>query len=434
VWYRLIVIVVRCTAKLPEQLFICLFAFVVASCGRIHFEPLEVESQQRIGLGYAYTCFLRPSGSVMCWGAGLRGHLGYGNTNDIGDDETPASIGDVPLGASLVSFDTGADHTCGRTVGDGVRCWGQGASGRLGYVNVDDIGDDEPASARGDVDVGGAVVKVATAGEHSCALLESGAVRCWGSGAGGRLGYGVVVNIGDDELPSTAGDVPLGGTAVDIDARGSHTCARLDSGGVRCWGDAANGQLGYSNPNNIGDNEPAGAGGDVDIGGTVVELSVGANHTCARLDSGAIRCWGNGADGRLGYGNVTTIGDDELPSSAGDVPMGGRAVGIAAGANHTCALLDTGAVRCWGLGASGQLGYGNSQSIGDDETPASAGDVPLGGRAVDIEAGGDHTCALLTTGRIRCWGAGTNGQLGYANTLNVGDDETPASVGDVPID
>jgi alpha-tubulin suppressor-like RCC1 family protein len=108
-------------------------------------------------------------------------------------------------------------------------------------------------------------------------------------------------------------------------------------------------------------------------------------------------------------------------------------VQITAGANHTCVLLDRGAVRCWGENKNGQLGYGHTHDIGDKQLPASAGDVPLGGRAVQISAGGLHTCAVLDTGRLRCWGDNEWGQLGYGHKRNIGDDETPASAGDVPV-
>lgn len=114
------------------------------------------------------------------------------------------------------------------------------------------------------------------------------------------------------------------------------------------------------------------------------------------------------------------------------MPLGGTAVQIALGYSHTCALLDTGAVRCWGENAIGQLGYGHTNPIGDNESPASVGDVQLGGKAVEIAAGYQHTCALLDTGALRCWGEGTFGALGYGDTNAIGDAETPASAGDVP--
>ena len=123
----------------------------------------------------------------------------------------------------------------------------------------------------------------------------------------------------------------------------------------------------------------------------------------------------------------------EFPVQASDADVQAGVTQIAAGFDHTCALLDTGAVRCWGFGAEGRLGYGDTLNIGENETPASTGDVDVGGTVVQIAAGGYHTCALLDTGAVRCWGRGINGQLGYGNTDDIGDNETPASAGNVEV-
>jgi alpha-tubulin suppressor-like RCC1 family protein len=85
------------------------------------------------------------------------------------------------------------------------------------------------------------------------------------------------------------------------------------------------------------------------------------------------------------------------------------------------------------LAGHGQLGYGNTNTIGDDETPASAGDVDVGETVTQISAGAAHTCALLASGNIRCWGQGSDGRLGYGNQSDIGDDETPVSAGNVPV-
>src|SRR5690606_4931314 len=145
----------------------------------------------------------------------------------------------------------------------------------------------------------------------------------------------------------------------------------------------------------IGDDETPASAGDVDVGGAVTQIAAGDSHTCALLDTGAVRCWGRVSRGDLGYGNTNDIGDDEPPASAGDVDVGGTVTQIATGDSHTRALLATGAVRCGGNGFSGHVGYANEAYIGDDEPPASAGDVPVGGAVTRIETGGIHTCALL---------------------------------------
>jgi len=109
---------------------------------------------------------------------------------------------------------------------------------------------------------------------------------------------------------------------------------------------------------------------------------------------------------------------------------------ISAGGAHTCAVLDDDSVRCWGFGASGRLGYGNLDDIGDNETPDSAGPVNLGSTrtAVAISSGGASTCARLDDGRVRCWGEGAGGRLGYCNENDIGDDEAPGSSGPVNLE
>src|SRR5690606_38386502 len=122
------------------------------------------------------------------------------------------------------------------------------------------------------------------------------------------------------------------------------------------------------------------------------QITAGVYHTCALLSSGAVRCWGSSTFGQLGYGNTNTIGDNELPSSVGPVSVGGTVEKIVAGGFHTCALLTTGDLRCWGANESGQLGYGHTNPIGDNELPSSVGPVHTGAPVGSIAAGESHTC------------------------------------------
>jgi alpha-tubulin suppressor-like RCC1 family protein len=317
-------------------------------------------------------------------------------------------------------------------VGEQVMCWGLGFHGELGYGNVENVGDDEAPRTVGVVAVGGEVSALAAGAEHTCAVVEGGGVRCWGGGGAGRLGYGNTTSIGDNETPAMVGDVPGLTTITQLAAGAVHTCGLTAQETVVCWGSATVGQLGYGNVNDIGDNEAPGQ--FVVVGGPVKQIVAGGLHTCALLATGAVRCWGLGLSGRLGHGNSTSVGDNETPDSAGDVDLGGVAQQLAAGNAHTCALLNNGAVRCWGQNDVGQLGYSNTANIGDNESPAVAGNVPLGGAAVAITAGNAHTCALLENDDVICWGGAAFGQLGYGDTGNVGDNETPQSRGPVPLD
>jgi alpha-tubulin suppressor-like RCC1 family protein len=404
-----------------------------------------------IATGSFHNCAVLSSG-MRCWGYGGDGQLGYASKNTLGDDERPGSVGPVDLGPGRGVKAMSADgvHSCAVLDDDTVRCWGFGGDGRLGYANTVTIGDDEPPGSVGPVDLGpGRTAKAISAGGgHTCAIVDDGSVRCWGFGGDGRLGYANRNSVGDDETPGSIGPVDLGPgrTAKAISAGGNHTCALLDDDDVRCWGFGTNGQLGYPNTvltdattNTIGDDETPGSIGPVDLGPgrTAKAISAGSGHTCAIVDDDSVRCWGFGGNGRLGYASTNTVGDDETPGSAGPVDLGPgrRAKAISAGENHTCAVLDDDSVRCWGFGNDGRLGYANTNDVGDNETPGSIGPVDLGpGRkAKAISAGSLNTCALLDDDTVRCWGSAANGRLGSCSSNAVGDDETPGSVGPIAL-
>lgn len=382
----------------------------------------------QIVAGALHTCALHSSGVMRCWGSSDYGQLGYGNTNRIGDDETPASAGDVDTGGRVVQIAAGFFSTCALLQSGDVRCWGRLIN--LGPGAAAHMGDNETPGSQPVVNIGGTVTRIVAGGEHFCALLSNGAVRCWGGGTDGALGYGNTDRIGDDESPASAGDVNIGGAVLELEAGTNHNCALLNGGAVRCWGSGLGGRLGYGNTQTIGDDETPASAGDVNVGGAVARIEGGHFHTCAQLTGGALRCWGYGFNGRLGYASTLDIGDDEIPASAGDVNLGGAVASYSVGIHHTCALVSGGGLRCWGWGADGRPGYGNTNDIGDNETPASAGDVDLGGSAVQIATGQGHTCALLTTGAVRCWGRSDVGQLGQVSTATIGDDETPATARD----
>ncbi len=386
-----------------------------------------------VATGGQHSCALLDSGTVRCWGLGSSGQLGQGNVDTIGDDELPSTVGTIDLGGTAVQVATGYLHTCARLDDGAVRCWGDGEYGQLGHGSQQDIGDDETPSTVDPIALDGIAIDLVAGYYHSCALLEGGDVRCWGAGNDGQLGLGNTSTIGDDELPTAVGLVDTGDPATQLVVGYQHTCALLVGGAVRCWGGGANGQLGQGNTLTIGDDELPTAVDVVQVGGPVSHLAAGGRHTCAVLDGGNVRCWGAGLLGQLGYGNVATIGDDELPTAVGFVAIDGFAADIFGGFLHTCARLEDDTVRCWGFGGYGGLGGANFDDIGDNELPSSVGVVDLGGPAVQLALVNDHACAVLGAGGVRCWGLGNEGRLGYGDLESVGDDETPAAVGDVPV-
>ncbi|HVU02831.1 MAG TPA: hypothetical protein VHE30_13820 [Polyangiaceae bacterium] len=417
---------------------------------------------RQLVVGERHTCALLDNGAVRCWGGSYTGQLGYGNTNNIGDDEDPVVAGNVSVTTDtnvvVTQLAAGKDHTCAVLSNGTVKCWGKGDQGQLGYGNENTIGDDELPSSVGPVSVTtkpGVTVRKLTAGwSHTCALLSDGTVTCWGSfGTQGGVGYGNTSAVGDDELPSSVGPVSLSTSpeveAIDIAGGAFHSCALLSDHTTKCWGRGGTGQLGYGNIDNIGDDELPSSIGPVDVsaasGVSAVDLVGGDAHTCARLSDGTAKCWGNGGlffpGIGLGYGNPDTIGDDELPSSVGPLSLstspGLHVLELEAGFEHTCALLSDHTVACWGSNQHGQLGYGRTDTIGDDELPSSVGPVSVtpgpspGTGPVSALATGTtnyHTCAVVGSSEVKCWGYGEDGQLGTGNKADVGDDELPSSI------
>jgi len=402
-----------------------------------------------IAAGGAHTCALRGDGTVVCWGSQgpgptIPGVLGLGHKTVLGDNEHPGDL-EIALGGPAKVIAAGDQHACAVMADGRVRCWGDGADGRLGLANVRDVGDDERPDEVATVQLPAEAVTIVAGGRHTCALLADSRVVCWGKSDHGQLGYGNTIPLGDNEHPSTAPPLALG-RARAIAAGFNHNCAVRTIGGVVCWGDGGSGRLGYGNTNTIGDNEGPSSAGNVNLGPGrhAVEISAGSVHTCARADNGSLYCWGVHNHGQLGYGErldwrgvdagfvVDNVGDDETPNQVGPVPMPRLAISIALGRAHSCMIALDGTVHCWGDGSKGQLGYGNKVIIGDDEVAATAAPVNLGSRtAIAIVAQANHTCVLLTDGGVRCWGDGASGRLGYADQVTIGDNEVPSTAGPV---
>jgi alpha-tubulin suppressor-like RCC1 family protein len=382
--------------------------------------------------GVAHTCARAPEGNVRCWGYGTLGALGYGSTEHVGDDETPADVGDVNIGGDVVQMCAGFSHTCAVIEGGAVRCWGYDFNGQLGYHGGEEwIGDDETPADAGDLIIGAPVVDLSCGSNSTCALLDDGTVRCWGTGATGTPGYGQDPDdiIGDEVPPqSPAAVVDLGGPAVGIWSGQGHTCALLDNAEVRCWGDSNDGRLGYGYATGyIGDDETPASVGSIPIGEAVVEVTASNVNTCVRLDSGDVRCVGNGYYGGNANGSAQLLGDDESFEYVPDIMLGFRAAKLRSGRGVTCAFAAEGNARCWGIGH----GYDLLGYVGDDETPIEAGDLPIDEPIVEVASGSFQTCVVTLDGGIRCWGQSPRGELGYGNTA---EQELAAVAVDVPFE
>jgi cysteine-rich repeat protein len=223
---------------------------------------------------------------------------------------------------------------------------------------------------------------------------------------------------------------------VSVAAGREHSCALNRVGEVWCWGSNVFGQLGYGVLENLGDDEGVAAWGAVPLGGKAIDLAVGALHSCALMEDGVtIRCWGRGSDGLLGQGSSTTIGDDEPASDGVSFAFEQPVQQLALGRSHSCVRLEDATVRCWGSAEVGALGVPGMTTLGDDELGNAGEAVQLGSAALDLSVG-EHACALVEgegLAQVRCWGPSEDGELGLGtpSVVVVGDDEAPESLAPV---
>jgi alpha-tubulin suppressor-like RCC1 family protein len=337
---------------------------------------------------------------VKCWGIGRPGQLGYGPTNDL---LAPAAEAiNLGAGKTAVQLAIGTHFSCALLNDESVKCWGSSEGGVLGLGHFSAL----TAPGLGTIEFGAdkSVMMLAAGSQHTCAYLSDETVKCWGHGTEGQLGYGDNKTL---QVPGT-GSINLGSGALPFKMVASnHTCVRFSDSKVNCWGPGYEGQLGYGNTNSLA--APSLSPINFSTAAGAIDIAVGGAHTCAILQDYSVRCWGEGGSGQLGYGSATRslLGPTTSPVALG---AGKTAKRIVAGAYHTCALLNDNSVKCWGSGQKGQLGTG---VFGDLWTPPAAPvDFGIERTAVSLVAGHEFTCALLDDATVRCWGDGSNGQLG----------------------
>jgi alpha-tubulin suppressor-like RCC1 family protein len=330
-----------------------------------------------IATGFTHTCSVTTE--ARCWGDNRSGQVGDGTRTER---LTPVPI--AQPNAGLVVAGSWAFHTCAIT-GGALACWGANESGQLGDGTKSDRLTPVPV-----VGLSSGVEAVSVGGGHTCAITTGGRLQCWGANDSGQLGTGG----GPSLVPVTVPGLESG--VVAVSAGGSHTCA-IKSGGLLCWGSNNDDQIGNETCD-LGCPTPVQVTG-LDHG--VAAVAASGFHTCALLSGGAVKCWGGNSEGELGDG---TKKDRPTPVSVRGLSAGVEQLVV--GGLHSCALLDSGGVKCWGYNSFGQLGDGTRA---DRLTPVAVRGLRSG--VQQIAAGGDHTCALLT-GETRCWGSNRYGQLG----------------------
>ncbi len=386
----------------------------------------EVLRASELASNNGHNCALVEGGKVFCWGSNLLGQFDASKVDRLNPVPVLASPGGAPL-TGVKAVAVGSFHTCALVDGGQVRCWGAGSFGALG----DGTGESRPTpvpvvQADGAGPLTG-VAALALGNAVSCALLEGGEARCWGSNPTGQLGNGTTSFIEFTPVPvvQAPGGEPLKGIQ-SLHLNGLHACALLAGGEVRCWGANDSGQLGDGTTIDRTTPVPVlQAPGGAPLT-NVQAIEVGGEYGCALLAGGEVRCWGDNAYGQLGDGTTT---DRATPVPVLQAPGGAPLTGVqslALGKTHSCALLAGGEARCWGLNVDGGLGDGTTTAR---PFPGAVLQAPGGPALTGVKAmalGINHTCALMAaSGDVRCWGNNEAGAVGDGTTI---DRYTPVAV------
>ena len=314
----------------------------------------------KAGLGFsAFSCARIGATDVTCWGDDTFGQLGRGDASTgTFPNPTPKNVGIT--GATQISAD-GRD-ICALVAGGALTCWGFDRVGELGLAFAT-TNESNPTPASFALDAG-AATQIALGRYHSCALLASGQVQCWGENGESELG-------GADAGPE--GKVPqlVPGVfnVVELKSSGYTTCGRTSAGAVVCWGRSNMGQLGRDAGVGVDSDGPGFV--DLPAGRTAMHIGVATSHACAILDDDSVWCWGRNfstGNGNPGFG---APGGQIGPSPEGGCTsspqkingLAGKVLQIVGGYAHTCALIQGGSVQCWGSNHAGELGTGTADEL-----------------------------------------------------------------------
>lgn len=296
----------------------------------------------------------------------------------------------IPTGTAPIAIASGLYHSCSILSSSSVICWGWGLYGQLGTGRNEDS--KTPATVL--LPSGTTPVSVVAGLHHTCIALTSGSIVCFGQNTHGQLCDGTLTDRASPVrmfLPDTASAVAAGGW---------HTCALMTNNDVMCVGSNFHGQLGSGVPTL---NVTSAVTVAMPQGSAAASVAAGGWHTCIITSTGSLLCFGLNSNGQLGDG---TMDNRYLPTPVA-LPAGTTAIAVAAGYRHTCVLLSNGTPVCFGANSFGQLGDGTAT---DRLTPVPVS-LPAGSTVASIAAGGWHTCVQLSNGSLMCFGMNRDAQL-----------------------
>jgi alpha-tubulin suppressor-like RCC1 family protein len=362
-----------------------------AACGSDQFCSLPgqlcVSAVASVAAGSVHTCALHRDGTVSCWGHGP--FIGPG----LPIVTTPRFI---ELPERALELAVGIQAACALLGSGQVRCWGDLGRGPEGPEKV--VREDGVALA--------GVKRLAGGSAAFCAVNPTG-IHCWGANAASELARPPARSFPPrTAVLALAEPRPLIAATVAIVVHDgiSELCG---------WGNNDSGIV--PGPRGLVE-EPT----CTRMVPGVVQLSAGDGHVCARRGGKTFSCWGSNSGGQLGTGDEGQL-EAALPGALTTLPA--EIDAVESGAYHTCALLRTGKVHCWGSNEHGECGLPSSAP-----RFAAGAEVPLDRTVVGLGsgAGAQHSCAIASDGSVHCWGYDNEGQLGSGVISRDSDRASPS--------
>lgn len=439
----------------------------------IDFNPIAEDRLISISAGATHACGVSSDdGSIICWGSNSSGECGLGakSSSELPDYADRSAIYTSGYGM-FVAVSAGENITCAVDSAGYSYCWGKGTSGTIGDSNNKDRLTPTFINTSLSFNLDTHRTKqIAVGRDHVCNISWAGDSYCWGKNTYGQLGSTEYNQI-NYPYPVTMNDVGEATTlkfeTLSEGASNFHVCGLTSNGKMYCWGDNTTGQLGDGNSGTT-ENAPVAVSWEfsTELGTKrYKDILTGPNHTCAAASDGELLCWGTLEDGEFGNSNETGsyitsetnayyLGESNVQKVTGGyyftIAHNGYGLGFASGDNlyaqlgldnttdreyfttitntfydnifmnffkdidagnyHSCGILPTGQVFCWGYNYYGQGGVGNATTPLISKYPSTS--TAHSYRTKQVSAGGYSTCILTGDGDVFCFGRNNYGQLG----------------------
>lgn len=348
------------------------------------WDKVAVGSKHVCGLGRSDGTSGAPA--LYCWGDGMSGQLGLGDTADRSVPDEVAESMTTPTDVAA-----GARHSCVIEGGVSLSCFGGNDFGQLAQSQSGDVL--MPSS------VMGSYSKVAAGFGHTCAIKTDNTLWCWGWNASGQLGTGATTQI-------VATPVMVAVASWEAIALGADRSCGISASELFCWGANANGEVGIGSTTPTSFNTPQRVL-DTTTGFTSVAVGTTSSGLATAILSGEVYTWGNNVNGDLGRDDPDTTTPGKLV-----IAEAASLSEVCAGDSHGCAVSSDGSLYCWGYNSDGQLGTDQST----DNKPRLVSTPPEVTKWVSVSCGGRTTCARDANDGLWCWGRGGEGQLGLGQT------------------